>query len=264
MQTCTEKDCTYAGFWVRLAAFALDSAILAVGLLAVRLALAGPFALLEQTPLGGQVLFDHTLQDILFWLLAALYNILLVWRCGATPGKRVMNLRVVARDGSDPGLFSLVYRETVGKYLSGFACIGYLMAAFTKEKTALHDMLADTRVIYARRVKVYPSAPAPVPAATQAAPAPEAPETVQDAPAPELPKTIPAAPAPEALQTAQDTPTAEASEAVQDAPAPELPKTIPAAPAPEAPQTAQDTPTAEASEAVQDAPAPEASKTEDP
>ena len=113
MQTCTEKDCTYAGFWVRLAAFALDSAILAVGLLAVRLALAGPFALLEQTPLGGQVLFDHTLQDILFWLLAALYNILLVWRCGATPGKRVMNLRVVARDGSDPGLFSLVYRETV-------------------------------------------------------------------------------------------------------------------------------------------------------
>lgn len=213
MQTCTEKDCTYAGFWVRLAAFALDSAILAVGLLAVRLALAGPFALLEQTPLGGQVLFDHTLQDILFWLLAALYNILLVWRCGATPGKRVMNLRVVARDGSDPGLFSLVYRETVGKYLSGFACIGYLMAAFTKEKTALHDMLADTRVIYARRVKVYPSAPAPVPAATQVAPAPE------------LPKTIPAAPAPEAPQTAQDTPTAEASEAVQDAPAPEASKT---------------------------------------
>ena len=226
MQTCTEKDCTYAGFWVRLAAFALDSAILAVGLLAVRLALAGPFALLEQTPLGGQVLFDHTLQDILFWLLAALYNILLVWRCGATPGKRVMNLRVVARDGSDPGLFSLVYRETVGKYLSGFACIGYLMAAFTKEKTALHDMLADTRVIYARRVKVYPSSPAPVPAAAQAAPAAEAPETtVQDAPAPELPKTIPAAPAPEAPQTAQDTPTAEASEAVQDTPAPEASKT---------------------------------------
>ena len=31
MQTCTEKDCTYAGFWVRLAAFALDSAILAMG-----------------------------------------------------------------------------------------------------------------------------------------------------------------------------------------------------------------------------------------
>ena len=76
MQTCTEKDCTYAGFWVRLAAFALDSAILAVGLLAVRLALAGPFALLEQTPLGGQILFDHTMQDILYWLLAALYNIL--------------------------------------------------------------------------------------------------------------------------------------------------------------------------------------------
>ena len=254
MQTCTEKDCTYAGFWVRLAAFALDSAILAVGLLAVRLALAGPFALLEQTPLGGQVLFDHTLQDILFWLLAALYNILLVWRCGATPGKRVMNLRVVARDGSDPGLFSLVYRETVGKYLSGFACIGYLMAAFTKEKTALHDMLADTRVIYARRVKVYPSAPAPVPAATQAAPAPEAPQTtVQDTPAPELQKTIPAAPAPEAPETT-----------VQDTPAPELPQAIPAAPAPEAPQTVQDTPTAEASEAIQDAPAPEVSKTEDP
>ena len=100
------------------------------------------------------------------------------------------------------------------------------MAAFTKEKTALHDMLADTRVIYARRVKVYPSAPAPVPAATQAAPAAETPETtVQDTPAPELPKTIPAAPAPEALQTAQDTPTAEASEAVQDAPAPEASKT---------------------------------------
>ena len=54
-------------------------------------------------------------------------------------------------------LFDVVYRETIGKFLSGVIMnIGYIIAGIDSEKRALHDILCDTRVIYAKRVKVIP------------------------------------------------------------------------------------------------------------
>ena len=50
-----------------------------------------------------------------------------------------------------------MYRETIGKFLSGVIMnIGYIIAGIDSEKRALHDILCDTRVIYAKRVKVIP------------------------------------------------------------------------------------------------------------
>lgn len=154
---CNKEEAAFAGFWVRLAAFAIDSVIVGAALLVVRLGMSGVMALLAGTALGGRLLFSYSPKDIVLYLCGALYPVLCLYYTGTTPGKRLMNLRVVCAGGAERlPLLSVVYRETVGKFLSGFVLgLGYLMIALDKEKRGLHDFLSDTRVIYAKQVKVY-------------------------------------------------------------------------------------------------------------
>jgi uncharacterized RDD family membrane protein YckC len=65
---------------------------------------------------------------------------------GATIGKRMRNLRVVRSDGSD-----LDMKQSIIRVLSStFLGIGAIMALFDEEeRKALHDMIADTRVVQA-------------------------------------------------------------------------------------------------------------------
>ena len=156
-------DVTYAGFWVRLAAYLIDSVIVFFMLLVVRLILSGVISALSGTVLGGNILFDYTLKDIVLYLGQVLYFILCTRYTGTTPGKRALNLRVISVDESgELDLLNVVYRETVGRFLSGiFVCIGYLIIGVDREKRGFHDMLCDTRVVYGKRVKVYPAYPYP-------------------------------------------------------------------------------------------------------
>ncbi len=159
----TYADVTYAGFWVRLAAYLIDSVIVFFMLLVVRLILSGAISALSGTVLGGNILFDYTLKDIVLYLGQVLYFILCTRYTGTTPGKRALNLRVISVDESgELDLLNVVYRETVGRFLSGiFVCIGYLIIGVDREKRGFHDMLCDTRVVYGKRVKVYPAYPYP-------------------------------------------------------------------------------------------------------
>lgn len=156
-------DVTYAGFWVRLAAYLIDSVIVFFLLLVVRLAMSGVNSVLYGTALGGNILFSYTLKDIVLYLGEALYFILCTRYTGTTPGKRAMNLRVICVDESgELDLLTVVYRETVGRFLCGISiCIGYLIIGLDSEKRGFHDMLCDTRVVYGKKVKVYPVYPAP-------------------------------------------------------------------------------------------------------
>ena len=151
----------YAGFWVRLAAYAIDSLIVFFGLLVVRLFLAGVLSVLSGTWLGGNILFQYTLKDILLYVFQVLYFILCTWLTGTTLGKRAMNLRVISACPEEPlGLLDVVYRETIGRFLCSLSVgIGYIMAGVDKEKRGLHDFLCDTRVIYAKKIKVIPVYP---------------------------------------------------------------------------------------------------------
>ena len=69
-----------------------------------------------------------------------------------------MNLRVVSVDeGQRLSLLDVVYRETVGRFLCSLSIgIGYIIVGFDREKRGIHDMLCDTRVIYAKKIKVFP------------------------------------------------------------------------------------------------------------
>ncbi len=156
----SSRDTEYAGFWVRLAAYVIDSIIVFFGLLFVRLFLSGIMTVLSGTWLGGNILFHYTLKDILLYGFQVLYFILCTYLTGTTLGKRAMNLRVVSADGQKLTLLNVVYRETIGRFLCSLSVgIGYIIAGVDREKRGLHDILCDTRVIYAKRVKVIPVYP---------------------------------------------------------------------------------------------------------
>lgn len=148
----------YAGFWVRLAAYVIDSVIVAIGLLVVRLAWIGIGALISGTILDENVLFHYSLKDIVLYIFKVMYFALLTWCTGTTIGKRLMNLRVVPADRNEKLSFvDVLYRETVGRFLSGISIwIGYIIVGIDKEKRGFHDMLCDTRVVYEKKVKMYP------------------------------------------------------------------------------------------------------------
>ena len=156
----SSRDTEYAGFWVRLAAYVIDSIIVFFGLLFVRLFLSGIMSVLSDTWIGGNILFHYTLKDILLYGFQVLYFILCTYLTGTTLGKRAMNLRVVSADGQKLTILNVVYRETIGRFLCSLSVgIGYIIAGVDREKRGLHDILCDTRVIYAKRVKVIPVYP---------------------------------------------------------------------------------------------------------
>ena len=65
----------------------------------------------------------------------------------ATIGKRMMGMRVVGNDGRPIGFGMALVREAA-KILSALLfLIGYIMAFFTKDHQALHDMMAGTVVV---------------------------------------------------------------------------------------------------------------------
>lgn len=151
------EQAEYAGFWARLAAYIIDSILVFAGLLIVRLIFLSVSGMLEGTFLDGNILFHYTLKDIALYSGQVLYFILCTYYTGTTLGKRAMNLRVVGGEEERLTLLTVIYRETIGRFLSGVVLgLGYLLIGIDKEKRGIHDILCDTRVVYAKRIKVYP------------------------------------------------------------------------------------------------------------
>ena len=67
----SNQELTYAGFWVRLAAYCLDSILVFLVLLVVRLFLSGIMSFLSGTPLGGNLIFQYDLKDIVLYVFQA-------------------------------------------------------------------------------------------------------------------------------------------------------------------------------------------------
>lgn len=158
MQNSNERlEMVNAGFWTRLFAFCIDNLIVAIGLLVVRLIMSIVMSGLTETILGGNLIFHYTLKDIVVYIGYVSYFILFTYLTGTTIGKKVMNLRVVNKDGSEKlTLLNVIYRETIGRFLCKMTVgIGYLLVGFHPQKSGIHDLLCDTKVIYAKTVKVY-------------------------------------------------------------------------------------------------------------
>ena len=135
-----------AGFGPRAAAFLLDQLLVAVALLVIKLP-AWLVRLYGGQPIGD-VLFSFSLLDVLCYVLLSAYFVLLTYITGSTLGKKVMGLRVVRETEEDLRFVDVLYRETIGRYLSGVLFLGYFMALVDTRKRAFHDYLCETCVIY--------------------------------------------------------------------------------------------------------------------
>jgi uncharacterized RDD family membrane protein YckC len=130
---------TYAGFWKRYLALMLDYVILWI-FIGIAGALIGASAPSNEALLG----LLNLASILLFWLYFALLE-----SSGqqATYGKKVMGIQVTDGQGNRIS-FARASGRFFGKILSGIIlCIGYIMAAFTPRKQALHDLMADCVVV---------------------------------------------------------------------------------------------------------------------
>ena len=79
-------------------------------------------------------------------LLGVLYHVYFWSVKGATPGKELLDLRVVTEDGRSPIPLASAVRRALGYLLSAASLgIGFLMVAFGGR--GLHDRIASTRVV---------------------------------------------------------------------------------------------------------------------
>ncbi|WP_283608693.1 RDD family protein [Faecalispora anaeroviscerum] len=149
MQPLENNTTTPGGFFVRLTAYLIDLLLIGTILfVTVRLPLMLVQAQNPDSWFLSPILFRFSPYDIFLYLAASAYFIVMTYLTGATIGKRLMNLRVVACDDSKLTLVNVLYRETIGRYLSSLLFIGYLMIGASESKQGLHDRLCDTQVIY--------------------------------------------------------------------------------------------------------------------
>lgn len=139
----------YAGFFVRLAAYITDMAIVSVVLLAVRIPIWFSRIFNSQNILVRDFVFKYSIADILFYVLTATYFVLLTYFTGSTIGKKLFNIKVICAEERKCTFFEILFRETFGRFLSKIIIyIGYIIAGADRQKRGLHDLLSDTCVVY--------------------------------------------------------------------------------------------------------------------
>jgi len=129
----------YAGFWIRFAAAIIDAIILSIPQLALQYAMADSIAE------GGA---GFALYYIIVIALSWIYYAGMESSANqGTLGKMVVGLKVTNLEG-EPISFVNATGRYFAKIISAIILgIGYIMAAFTPKKQALHDQLAKTLVV---------------------------------------------------------------------------------------------------------------------
>jgi uncharacterized RDD family membrane protein YckC len=151
----------YAGFWERFAAYLIDGLILGIpfGLVVlVLIFLFGGFGLMmPRNPEEPRAALALAAPVIMVFFLGMFVFLILQWLYfagmessvrQATFGKSVMSLHVANLEGQ-PISFGHATGRFFAKIVSGMIpfAIGYIMAAFTERKQALHDLIAGTLVL---------------------------------------------------------------------------------------------------------------------
>lgn len=128
----------YAGFFIRLVAFAIDMIVIS----AINRILQS--VLNPNIELGLGI----SLASIIYWLISLGYFTLMTYfNNGQTLGKMITNIRVVSLNGEKADLWQIVSRETFGRYVQNKFVVLYLIIGFAPMKQSLADILSDTVVI---------------------------------------------------------------------------------------------------------------------
>jgi len=131
---------TYGGFWIRLVAKIIDGIVLAI--------FSGILGFGVGAVLSGAGAELAAVAGFLVQIAVGLaYTIFFIGKYAATPGKMALKLKVVTPDGGQVS-YARAAGRALAEYVSAIILlIGYLIAAFDKEKRTLHDRIAGTRVV---------------------------------------------------------------------------------------------------------------------
>lgn len=147
-------EAVHAGFWRRVAAMFIDGLLIGVVMAAVQAAIGlGAVGMIGASgdagagmmALFGSMLLLFAIAFVAQWLYFALFE---SGAAQATPGKMALGIKVVDDHGARIG-FGRASGRYFGKIVSGMIFyVGFLMAGFGERKQALHDMMANTFVVF--------------------------------------------------------------------------------------------------------------------
>ena len=143
-----EEDLRFAGFWIRFIAYIIDGLVIFFVFTALIALFTGdPFYQYKMNPMDlGREYWSMVFSN---WILNIMYYSGFESSSKqATPGKMVMGIKVMDKNGERLTPLNAIGRY-LGKILSALPLlIGFIMAGFDKKKQALHDKLANTFVVY--------------------------------------------------------------------------------------------------------------------
>lgn len=144
---------TFAGFWIRLGAKAIDWIIVTLVIYAVMI----PFDMLFMPELDMAAapnpedmkafVIPSIMMSVFQFGIYIFYTTWFVGKYAATPGKMVCGLKIVTAENQRVSYLRAFARYFAEMLSSIILFIGYIMAAFSSEKKALHDRICSTRVI---------------------------------------------------------------------------------------------------------------------
>lgn len=152
----------YAGFWLRFVAVIIDGIILGVVQWLVILPILGVMGIgmasgiqnmepgneaQAMSMVAGMMAMMGVAQIFFFALQTLYYSIMESSKLQATVGKLVIGIKVTNAEGAKLDFGKAFVRNLCKIISSVILFIGYLMAAFTEKKQALHDIIAGTLVV---------------------------------------------------------------------------------------------------------------------
>ena len=143
----------YGGFWIRVAAYLIDSIVLAIGGGIIGGILGGVIGvLMASSGSSDQIavvsgLIGNAIGIVINWLYFAILESS-VWQ--ATLGKKALGLVVTDIDGRRIGFGRATGRHFAKMVSAIILGIGFMMAGWTERKQGLHDLMAGTLVWKAR------------------------------------------------------------------------------------------------------------------
>lgn len=139
----TEK----VGFWMRFWAYMIDVIVIS----SINAIALSPFAFFREASV-----FQFEYMSVIGILSAIVYYMYFLFMTkifSQTLGKMILGIKVISTEQENVSWSDLFFREIIGRLIHNIFFILkllYLFVAFTDEKKGLHDIIGNTRVVYAK------------------------------------------------------------------------------------------------------------------
>lgn len=134
----------YAGFWMRFWAYLLDLLVIA----SLNGILVYPIFRALDIKISDPSIFAPV--SILTAVIFYGYFVLMTKFFRQTLGKMVFGLKVISLDDKKLSWSTIMFREWIGRFISGSILILYIVVAFLPKRQGIHDLFADTTVVHER------------------------------------------------------------------------------------------------------------------